>query len=62
MNGPTPRDIAPTRRIEAVAEVLASLDAIEDLPLDQEAARLAEAQTMLAKVLNNEPIGRPGDA
>lgn len=62
MSGPTPRDIAPTRRIEAVAEVLASLDTIEDLPLEQEATRLAEAQTMLAKVLNNEPIGPPGDA
>ncbi len=62
MNGPTPRDIAPSHRVDAVKEVLASLETMEDLPLEQEAERLAEAQSILAKVLNNEPLGRHGDA
>ena len=68
MTEPTPRSAAPAdvRRLELVGEFLASLDGVEELPLDQLANRLGEAQGVLAGVLNNDPsvtqLGIPGVA
>jgi hypothetical protein len=65
---PTPRSAAPAdvRRLELVGELMASLDGVEELPLDQLANRLGEAQGVLAGVLNNDPsvtqLGIPGVA
>jgi len=63
---PTPRSAAPgdLRRQELVAELVASLDGVEDLPLPEQTARLTEAQRILAGVLSNDPmitqLGLPG--
>ena len=68
MTEPTPRSAAPAdvRRLELVGELVASLDGVEELPLDQLATRLGEAQGVLAGVLNNDPsvtqLGIPGVA
>ena len=68
MTEPTPRSAAPAevRRLELVGELMASLDGVEELPLDQLANRLGEAQGVLAGVLNNDPsvtqLGIPGVA
>ena len=68
MTEPTPRSAAPAdvRRLELVGELMASLDGVEALPLDQLANRLGEAQGVLAGVLNNDPsvtqLGIPGVA
>ncbi len=68
MTEPTPRSAAPAdvRRLELVGELVASLDGVEELPLDQLANRLGEAQGVLAGVLNNDPsvtqLGIPGVA
>jgi hypothetical protein len=65
---PTPRSVVPAdvRRLELVGELMASLDGVEELPLDQLANRLGEAQGVLAGVLNNDPsvtqLGIPGVA
>ena len=66
MTVPTPRAAAPSdvRRVELVGEVMAGLDGLDELSLEQQAAKLAEAQTILAGVLNNDPavtqLGLPG--
>ncbi|HSO68879.1 MAG TPA: hypothetical protein VLQ67_04505 [Arachnia sp.] len=63
MSVPTPRAAAPSdvRRSQVVAGVMASLDGVEELPLDEQTARLTEAQAVLAGVLNNDPgVGQPG--
>ncbi|HJE51807.1 MAG TPA: hypothetical protein K8V15_07495 [Tessaracoccus flavescens] len=66
MTVPTPRNAAPSdvRRVELVEEVMASLESLDDLPLEQQAAKLSEAQGILAGVLNNDPavtqLGLPG--
>lgn len=63
---PTPRSAAPNevRRTELVAEAMAALDGIDELPLEEQTAKLAEAQTVLQAVLNNDPavsqLGIPG--
>lgn len=68
MTAPTPRSAAPSdvRRTELVAETMAGLEGIEALPLDQQTAKLSEAQRILAGVLNNDPavtqLGLPGVA
>ncbi len=68
MTEPTPRSAAPAdvRRLELVGELMASLDGVEELPLDQLANRLGEAQGVLAGVLNNDlsvtQLGIPGVA
>ncbi len=68
MTEPTPRSAAPAdvRRLELVGELMASLDGVDELPLDQLANRLGEAQGVLAGVLNNDPsvtqLGIPGVA
>ncbi|MFT3887146.1 MAG: hypothetical protein QM713_03135 [Arachnia sp.] len=68
MTEPTPRSAAPSevRRQELVAELVAGLDGVEELPLDELAQRLGEAQGVLAAVLNNDPsvtqLGLPGVA
>ncbi len=68
MTEPTPRSAAPAdvRRLELVGELVASLERVEELPLDQLASRLGEAQGLLASVLNNDPsvtqLGIPGVA
>ena len=68
MTEPTPRSAAPAdvRRLELVGELMASLDGVEELPLDQLANRLGEAQGVWAVVLNNDPsvtqLGIPGVA
>ncbi|NHB85843.1 hypothetical protein G7085_18200 [Tessaracoccus sp. HDW20] len=47
-----------------MAELVASLDGVEELPLPGQTARLTEAQRILAGVLNNDPmvtqLGLPG--
>lgn len=66
--GPTPRSAAPSdvRRTELVAETLAGLETLDDLPLPEQTARLAEAQAVLQAVLNNDAdvaqLGIPGVA
>ena len=68
MTAPTPRSAAPSdvRRTDLVSETMAGLEGIEDLPLDQQTAKLSEAQRILAGVLNNDPavtqLGLPGVA
>ena len=68
MTEPTPRSAAPAevRRLELVGELMASPDGVDELPLDQLANRLGEAQGVLAGVLNNDPsvtqLGIPGVA
>ena len=68
MTEPTPRSAAPAevRRLELVGELMASLDGVDELPLDQLANRWGEAQGVLAGVLNNDPsvtqLGIPGVA
>ncbi|MDO5677896.1 MAG: hypothetical protein Q4G35_10370 [Propionibacteriaceae bacterium] len=65
---PTPRQAAPSdvRRTELVGEVLAGLESLDDLPLEAQTAKLAEAQGVLQAVLNNDPgvsqLGIPGIA
>lgn len=65
---PTPRSAAPSivRRTELVTEAMAGLDGMEGLPLDEQTAKLSEAQRILAGVLNNDPavtqLGLPGVA
>lgn len=43
---------------------MAAIEGIDDLPLAEQAARLTEAQAVLAGVLNNDPevsqLGIPG--
>lgn len=66
MSAPTPRNAAPAdvRRGELVADAMAALEGIDDLPLADQAARLSEAQSVLAAVLSNDPdvaqLGIPG--
>lgn len=66
MTAPTPRIAAPSdvRRLQLVADVIAGLQGVEDAPLDDQVARLSEAQVVLAGVLNNDPglgqLGIPG--
>ena len=45
---PTPRQAAPSdvRRTELVGEVLAGLEALDELPLEEQTARLTEAQLL----------------
>lgn len=66
MSLPTPRSAAPAdqRRQDLVAEAMAALEGVEELPLEEQAARLTEAQSVLAGVLSNDPLtvqrGLPG--
>lgn len=59
---PTPRDAVPehTRRKELVADALAHVEDIEDLPVKQQFARLDESQAVLAAVLNRAPVSQLG--
>ena len=65
---PTPRSAAPSevRRTELVEEVMAGLESLDELPLEEQTAKLAEAQRVLQAVLNNDPgisqLGIPGVA
>lgn len=65
---PTPRSAAPAdvRRTELVGEVMASLESLEDLPLEEQSTKLTEAQSVLQAVLNNDAdvaqLGIPGVA
>ncbi|MHA6511471.1 hypothetical protein [Tessaracoccus sp. Z1128] len=54
--------VAPhVRRMALVEEVMAGLEGLDDLPLDEQTARLGEAQAILAGVLNNDPgVVQPG--
>ncbi|GAA4888883.1 hypothetical protein GCM10025789_01550 [Tessaracoccus lubricantis] len=67
-DAPTPRSAAPAdvRRTELVGEVMAGLDHLDHLPLEEQTAKLAEAQSVLQAVLNNDPtlaqLGIPGVA
>lgn len=56
MNQPTPLQAAPghERRRLLVADVMASLDEVPELPVREQLARLDEAQSVLAAVLNNQ--------
>ena len=66
MTVPTPRSVAPNdvRRTELVAEAMAALEGIDDLPLEEQATLLGEVQGVLAAVLANDPdvqqLGIPG--
>lgn len=66
MMAATPRDAAPTvaRRQEVVAQVLETLDGIEELPVGEQVDRLSQAQSTLSAVLNNQTgipqMGIPG--
>lgn len=52
---------ADQHRKALVEETMASLDGVDALPLDQQSARLAQAQATLAGVLSNDPdVIRPG--
>lgn len=63
---PTPRSAAPSdvRRTELVGEVVAGLEQMDELSLEEQTAKLTEAQAVLQAVLNNEPgvsqLGIPG--
>ncbi len=65
---PTPRSTVPAdvRRTELVAEAMVGLDSLEELPLEEQTAKLTEAQAVLQAVLNNDPsitqLGIPGVA
>ncbi|WP_180349066.1 hypothetical protein [Tessaracoccus massiliensis] len=54
------------RRTELVAEAMVGLDSLEELPLEEQTAKLTEAQAVLQAVLNNDPsitqLGIPGVA
>lgn len=59
----TPRLAAPSdvRRSQVVADVMAGLGGVEELPLADQIARLTEAQAVLAGVLDDDPgVGQPG--
>lgn len=59
----TPRPAAPSdvRRSQVVANVMASLEGVAELPLEDRIARLTEAQAVLAGVLDDDPgVGQPG--
>ncbi|MBB1484955.1 hypothetical protein H5392_13920 [Tessaracoccus sp. MC1865] len=66
--GATPRSAAPAevRRVELVGEVMAGLESLDDLPFEEQTAKLTEAQSVLQAVLNNDPnltqLGIPGVA
>lgn len=57
MSAPTPNQVTPAdqRRHAVVADVLSGLEGVESEPLDVQSARLAQAQLVLAGVLNNDP-------
>ena len=63
---PTPRSAVPAdvRRAELVAEAMGGLDSLEEFPLEEQTAKLTEAQAVLQAVLNNDPsitqLGIPG--
>ncbi len=63
---PTLGSAAPSdvRRTELVGEVVAGLEQMDELPLEEQTAKLTEAQAVLQAVLNNEPgvsqLGIPG--
>lgn len=65
---PTPRSAVPAdvRRAELVAEAMGGLDSLEEFPLEEQTAKLTEAQAVLQAVLNNDPsitqLGIPGVA
>ena len=54
--GPTPRDSAPqaVRRQELVAQVMESLERVDELPTADRIAMLSQAQATLSAVLNND--------
>ncbi|MCC2593183.1 hypothetical protein LKO27_07135 [Tessaracoccus sp. OS52] len=62
MNQPTPKDAAPAveRRRELVAEAMANLAEVEQLPTTEQLARLDETQAVLAAVLNNQEVSQLG--
>lgn len=63
MNLPTPRGAMASdqNRKALVQEAMEGLEGIEELPLEQQAARLTQAQATLAGVLSNDPaVTRPG--
>ncbi len=63
MTALTPRGAAPAdeRRQQLVAELMAGLEGIEELPLEEQTARLTGAQRTLAGILSNDPtITQPG--
>ncbi|TRY16645.1 hypothetical protein FOJ82_15805 [Tessaracoccus rhinocerotis] len=62
MTSPTPRDAAPAveRRKELVAEAMSGLDGVGEADTAEQLARLDEAQTILAAVLNNQDVNQLG--
>lgn len=62
MDQPTPRDAAPAveRRRELVAEAMGRVADLAGRPTAEQLARLDEAQSVLAGVLNNEGVNQLG--
>lgn len=62
MTSPTPKDATPAleRRKQLVADAMASLDGVADLPTPDQLARLDEVQGLLAAVLNNQDVNQLG--
>lgn len=62
MNRPTPTDVAsaPDRRKVLVAEAMASLEDVTDLPVAEQLLRLDSVQSALSSTLNGGPVGQAG--
>lgn len=57
---PTPADAAPldVQRSRLVQEAMASLDGVEELPVDAQLVQLGQAQELLSGVLHNADVSQ----
>lgn len=57
---PTPADAAPhdVQRSRLVEEAMASLDGVEELPIDAQLVQLGQAQDLLSGVLHNADVSQ----
>lgn len=63
MTGITPRDVAPgdAQCLQTIAETMAGVEDLEELPVDEAISRLEAAHRALAGALKPETERRPGD-
>ena len=62
MTGITPRDVAPgdAQRLQTIAETMAGVEDLEELPVDEAISRLEAAHPALAGALKPETERRLG--
>jgi hypothetical protein len=58
----TPMDAAPSvvKRQQLVAQAMESLEGVEELPVEEQLARLSQVQELLSGVLNNTDVTQLG--